>query len=556
MRFDRETHADRMMKNYAKKKAAKVGAKAAGTAAKAGFQAAKWLIVTIASSVGAPVLLCIFGLLILLCILPGLIGASSLGMDNKFPDGKLVETAGTSTWEDNAEAALDARQAQLSKGLFWTDMKTFFTTGHWGTAQSTFKKTFKTEEANADDYVTEYNPENGEYETKTEIDPDTGEEVPVSISSGYFSSSNRLIAIIDEAFRASLRDDTKVMKAAKKMAEDNQSDYEKTAKTNYPKTDYADDYRLDYSVEKDEDIENDHFIYEACYVVAAASLAVNEDDDYDNGVKDALDYAFDLTGLDDKGEEQEIVWESVVTPSYETREEEYIKGYRYVDAAGNETDAEDPDGHSEPVYGIRYIVTITATYKAALKGTFKDIVNDKCGLEDLPDNAVSYDISTKSLANTNAIELMKFYRTGGSASLGDVGLPLPSHSYTISSPFGDRELNGATEDHGGVDLAAPKDTPIYAVKDGTCQVSGHDSSYGNCVTITHEGGVKTRYAHMSAAIVSDGEEVVAGQIIGYVGSTGNSTGNHLHFEVINESGQRVDPMQTEIGTLIEENKNG
>lgn len=208
------------------------------------------------------------------------------------------------------------------------------------------------------------------------------------------------------------------------------------------------------------------------------------------------------------------------------------------------------------MYGIRYIVTITATYKAALKGTFKDIVNDKCGLEDLPDNAVSYDISTKSLANTNAIELMKFYRTGGSASLGDVGLPLPSHSYTISSPFGDRELNGATEDHGGVDLAAPKDTPIYAVKDGTCQVSGHDSSYGNCVTITHEGGVKTRYAHMSAAIVSDGEEVVAGQIIGYVGSTGNSTGNHLHFEVINESGQRVDPMQTEIGTLIEENKNG
>lgn len=60
MRFDRETQADRMMKNYAKKKAAKVGAKAAGTAAKAGFQAAKWLIVTIASSVGAPVLLCIF----------------------------------------------------------------------------------------------------------------------------------------------------------------------------------------------------------------------------------------------------------------------------------------------------------------------------------------------------------------------------------------------------------------------------------------------------------------------------------------------------------------
>ena len=535
MRFDKETQADRMMKEYAKKKASKAGAKVASKAAKVGAHAAKWAVMTLVSLVGWPVILAFVAIVIVLCILPGLIFASSTGMDNKIPDEEaaLMRTD-TAVWEENAQAALNARQAQLSNNAFWSDMMTFFTTGHWGTAGEQLKETFKTEYANADDLK-----ENGE-----------------SVSAGYFSSSNRVIATIDEAFRASLRDDTKAMKAAKKMAEDKQTEYEEAARTNYPQPDYADDYRLDYEIKKDENIEEDHFIYEACYVVSAASLAINEDDDYENGVKDTLDYAFDITGLDDKGDAQEIIWQSVVTPSYETREEEYIKEYKYEDADGNSTTPDDPDGHSVPVYGIRYIVTITATYKAALKSNFKDIIAERCGLEDLPEDAKPYDISSKELANLNAIELMKFYRVGGNAALGDVGLPLPSHSYVISSPFGDRDLNGSAEVHGGVDLAAPKDTPIYAVKDGVAHVSGHDSSYGNCVTLTHENGVKTRYAHMSAAIVSDGESVVAGQIIGYVGSTGNSTGNHLHFEVINESGTRVDPMQTEIGSLIEENKNG
>ena len=534
MRFDRETEADRMMKNYAKKKAAKAGAKAAGAAAKAGVQAGKWVIATLVSAIGLPTLLALVGVILIICILPSLIGASSLGMDNKMPDGELVETVGTQ-WEDNALQALNDRQGQLSRNAFWSDMMTFFETGHWGNSGQQLKETFKTEFANADD-----------------IDEETGE----SISSGFFSASNRMIAVIDEAFRASLRDDTKAMRAAKKMAQDKQAEYEAAAEENYPKPDYADDYRLDYVILKDADLEDNHYIYESCYVVAASSLALYQQGYYGDGVKDTLDYAFDITGLDDKGEEQEIIWKSVVSPSYDTREEEYVKGYRYEDANGNSTTAGDPDGHRITVYGIRYIVTITATYSAALKPTFKDIVAQKCGLQELDDDAPAYDIGMKALASTNAIELMKFYRAGGNAELGDVGLPLPSHSYTISSPFGDRNLNGSAENHGGVDLAAPKDTPIYAVKDGVCQVSGHDSSYGNCVTITHENGVKTRYAHMSAAIVSDGENVTAGQIIGYVGSTGNSTGNHLHFEVINESGTRVDPMQTEIGTLIDANKNG
>lgn len=547
MRFDRETQTDRMLKNYAKKKAAKYGTKAAATAAKAGAHAIKMLIAAAVSAIGLPMFLMIVAIAVVILILPSIIWSSTLGADSKF-DTSISPEIGSS-WEESAETALNARETQLSQGAFWSDMKTFFSTGKWGTAQSSLKQTFKTAEADADDYATEYNPETKAYDkVKMETDPDTGEEVPVSISTGYFSSSNRVVAIIDEAFRASLRDDTKAMKAAKKMAQDKEAEYKQEAQTNYPKPDYADDYVLDYQIKKDEELENEHFIYEACYILAATSAAVNEDDGYADAIKKTLDYAFDITGLDDKGDDQEICWQSMVSPSYETKEEEYIKGYTHPDPL-------DPD-YSEPEYGIRYTVTIIATYKAGLKSEFKDIVNDKCGLEDLPDDAQSYDMSLKEMANTNAIEIMKFYRASGNAELGDVGLPLPSHSYTISSPFGHRVLNGKSENHGGVDLAAPKDTPIYAVKDGVCQVSGHDSSYGNCVTITHENGVKTRYAHMNATIVSDGEQVVAGQLIGYVGHTGNVTGDHLHFEVINESGQRVDPMQTDMGPLIDENKNG
>lgn len=98
--------------------------------------------------------------------------------------------------------------------------------------------------------------------------------------------------------------------------------------------------------------------------------------------------------------------------------------------------------------------------------------------------------------------------------------------------------------HGGVDIGAPAGTPIYAAAEGTVRVSGwhdHPYSYGNYVVIDHGGGMSTVYGHMSSRACSTGEYVEQGDVIGYVGNTGYSFGNHLHFEV-RVNGGRTNPM--------------
>jgi len=98
---------------------------------------------------------------------------------------------------------------------------------------------------------------------------------------------------------------------------------------------------------------------------------------------------------------------------------------------------------------------------------------------------------------------------------------------TITSEFGPR-WGGF---HPGLDIADPAGTPIAAAKSGVVISAGPFGGYGNFVVIDHGGGIVTAYAHQSRIAVSDGQQVSQGQVIGYVGSTGFSTGNHLHFEV-------------------------
>ena len=117
--------------------------------------------------------------------------------------------------------------------------------------------------------------------------------------------------------------------------------------------------------------------------------------------------------------------------------------------------------------------------------------------------------------------------------------PLPSHTY-ISCHFGEVDAFG-NAGHRGTDIPAPEGTPILAAHSGTVLVSGWNDSYGNQVLLDNGAGLSTRYAHMMQAAVTAGEAVTAGQVIGYVGSTGDSTGNHLHFEVM-QGGIRVDPL--------------
>ena len=122
---------------------------------------------------------------------------------------------------------------------------------------------------------------------------------------------------------------------------------------------------------------------------------------------------------------------------------------------------------------------------------------------------------------------------------GELCWPLPGHTY-ISCHFGEADAFGNTG-HRGTDIPAPEGTPILAAHSGTVLVSGWNDSYGNQVLLDNGAGLSTRYAHMTASAVTAGEIVTAGQVIGYVGSTGDSTGNHLHFEVM-QDGVRVNPM--------------
>ncbi len=126
----------------------------------------------------------------------------------------------------------------------------------------------------------------------------------------------------------------------------------------------------------------------------------------------------------------------------------------------------------------------------------------------------------------------------------DVAVPsrMPLEGLTLTSGYGMRNhpVLGGRRQHNGVDLAAPTGTPVFATADGRVGRAERFSSYGNYVQIEHGGQLQTRYAHLSSYTVQAGEMVEKGDLIGYVGSTGRSTGPHLHYEV-RVAGVAVDP---------------
>ncbi len=129
---------------------------------------------------------------------------------------------------------------------------------------------------------------------------------------------------------------------------------------------------------------------------------------------------------------------------------------------------------------------------------------------------------------------------------GKMTFPIPASAYTrISSGFGYRvhPVTGQAQSfHKGIDLPAPKNTKIFAASSGTVTLASYNGSYGNCVMISHGGGVVTVYGHCNSIAVKVGQTVKEGDVIAYVGTTGRSTGNHLHFEV-REGGTAVDPIK-------------
>ncbi len=103
--------------------------------------------------------------------------------------------------------------------------------------------------------------------------------------------------------------------------------------------------------------------------------------------------------------------------------------------------------------------------------------------------------------------------------------------------------------HSGIDIAAPRGTPIYATGDGRVKFVGRKGSYGKTIELSHSGGIVTRYGHMSKykPKLSRGAKVKRGDVIGYVGSTGRSTGNHVHYE-FRVRGKAVNPKTVKLPT--------
>lgn len=129
-----------------------------------------------------------------------------------------------------------------------------------------------------------------------------------------------------------------------------------------------------------------------------------------------------------------------------------------------------------------------------------------------------------------------------SSTVGGISWKVPINYTAFTSPFGNRThpVYGGTRFHYGVDLAAPTGTPIYATRSGTVSIATYGSSGGYYVQINHGDGYRSIYMHMTHYVVSVGQNVTQGQVIGYCGSTGASTGPHLHFG-ISYNGSYVNP---------------
>jgi murein DD-endopeptidase MepM/ murein hydrolase activator NlpD len=119
----------------------------------------------------------------------------------------------------------------------------------------------------------------------------------------------------------------------------------------------------------------------------------------------------------------------------------------------------------------------------------------------------------------------------------------PAHGW-ITGTFGGRAdpFTGEPGFHQGLDISTEKGQPVYATADGTVEGASYSGDYGNLIVLDHGFGLSTRYGHLSSYAVKPGRRVRRGDIIGYVGSTGRSTGAHLHYEIL-ANGKLINPLQ-------------
>lgn len=150
-------------------------------------------------------------------------------------------------------------------------------------------------------------------------------------------------------------------------------------------------------------------------------------------------------------------------------------------------------------------------------------------------------LSAIEVAQTQLTKKVEEQEKIKSSTLDGVYFAVKPVTGNITSRFGANE-SIRDHTHKGMDIAAPNGTPIKAAADGKITYSGWMGGYGNLIIITHENGIQTYYGHCSKLYSSKGEEVKAGDTIAAVGSTGYSTGNHLHFE-IRKNGVQINPQK-------------
>jgi murein DD-endopeptidase MepM/ murein hydrolase activator NlpD len=140
----------------------------------------------------------------------------------------------------------------------------------------------------------------------------------------------------------------------------------------------------------------------------------------------------------------------------------------------------------------------------------------------------SLDLDDKAIPRHHVLSLLDSYID--TLRVAPIGLPAPGY---ISSGYGYRlsPFHGGPSMHQGIDFSLPQGSPIYATGDGIVQNVNRHGTYGIVVDIAHSSRVVTRYAHMSKALIREGEKICRGEVVGLVGSTGRSTAPHLHYEV-------------------------
>ena len=169
--------------------------------------------------------------------------------------------------------------------------------------------------------------------------------------------------------------------------------------------------------------------------------------------------------------------------------------------------------------------------------------SDRDALDDASDATLVQEVELQAEQRNEALGNLAEQAEKEAKTINDNrwSLPIAAGSYRLSAEYGQAGSYWSSGYHTGLDFAAPSGTPIQAVANGIVTSTGYEGAYGNQTVVTLEDGTEIWYNHQTSILVSVGDNVVAGQVIGSVGSTGNSTGPHLHLEVRPGGGDPVDP---------------